>query len=106
MEIADKYRRLKVRSNADIPRDALKGARVRRRGHRALPHGAHVLREERLPLVVQMIMSAPVVKSLAEKLAAREKALASLLNMPADEDKRRSPRTRRSWPRSSSTLRP
>jgi pyruvate,orthophosphate dikinase len=40
MKWADKYRTLKVRTNADTPQDA----KLRRRGHRALPHGAHVLR--------------------------------------------------------------
>ena len=41
---ADKVRRMKVRANADTPHDARIGAQVRRRGHRALPHRAHVLR--------------------------------------------------------------
>ena len=36
MNWADKFRKLHVRTN--------EGARARRRGHRALPHGAHVLR--------------------------------------------------------------
>ena len=43
MSWVDPVRRLKVRANADIPRDAKTGARVRRRGHRPLPHRAHVL---------------------------------------------------------------
>ena len=33
-----------VRANADTPEDARKRARVRRRGHRPVPHRAHVLR--------------------------------------------------------------
>ena len=33
-----------VRANADIPRDAKVARAVRRGGHRAVPHGAHVLR--------------------------------------------------------------
>ena len=33
---------LGVRANADTPEDAAQGARVRRRGHRPLPHRAHV----------------------------------------------------------------
>ena len=41
---ADGFRRLKVRTNADLPEDAQARARVRRRGHRPLPHRAHVPR--------------------------------------------------------------
>ena len=41
---ADKYRRLRVRTNADTPRDAQQAREVRRRGHRPVPHRAHVLR--------------------------------------------------------------
>ncbi len=42
---AEPFRHMGVRANADIPRDALAGARVRRRRHRAVPHRAHVLRQ-------------------------------------------------------------
>ena len=52
MEWADQFRRLSVRANADIPRDAQQGARVRRRGHRPLPHRAHVLRRGAAAAVV------------------------------------------------------
>ncbi len=41
---ADEYRTLKVRTNADLPDDAAKARRVRRRRHRPLPHRAHVPR--------------------------------------------------------------
>ena len=44
MSWADKFRKLKVRTNADTPRDAQEGARAGRRGHRSLPYRAHVLR--------------------------------------------------------------
>ena len=44
MAWADKYRRLKVRTNADTPHDAEQAVQVRRRGHRPVPHRAHVLR--------------------------------------------------------------
>ncbi len=44
MEWADAARRMKVRANAETPRRRAHGAQVRRRGHRALPHRAHVLR--------------------------------------------------------------
>ena len=39
---ADELRTLGVRANADTPEDARRARRVRRRGHRAVPHGAHV----------------------------------------------------------------
>ena len=41
---ADKYRQLQVCTNADTPRDAAAGRRLRRRGHRPVPHRAYVLR--------------------------------------------------------------
>ena len=41
---ADDARRLKVRANADTPLDARTARELRRRGHRPLPHRAHVLR--------------------------------------------------------------
>ena len=44
MAWADKYRTLKVRTNADQPDQARQRRRVRRRGHRPVPHRAHVLR--------------------------------------------------------------
>ena len=43
---ADELRRLKVRANADNPADAMRARGPRRRGHRPLPHRAHVLRRE------------------------------------------------------------
>ena len=39
---ADRVRRLKVRTNADTPDDAARARRVRGRGDRPVPHGAHV----------------------------------------------------------------
>ena len=39
---ADEIRTMAVRTNADTPEDADQGARVRRPGHRPLPHRAHV----------------------------------------------------------------
>ena len=41
---ADAVRKLGVRANADTPDRCARRAEVRRRGHRALPHRAHVLR--------------------------------------------------------------
>jgi pyruvate,orthophosphate dikinase len=75
MAIADKHRRLKVRSNADIPRDAIKAREFGAEGIGLCRTEHMFFAEERLPLVVQMIMAAPVVKALSEKLAARQKAL-------------------------------
>ena len=42
LEWSDELRRLGVRANADTPRGRAQGARVRRRGHRPVPHRAHV----------------------------------------------------------------
>ena len=44
MKWADSFRRLGVRCNADTPEDADVARRFRRRGHRSVPHRAHVLR--------------------------------------------------------------
>ena len=42
LEWADELRTLGVRTNADTPEDSQEGARVRRGGHRPVPHRAHV----------------------------------------------------------------
>ena len=78
MAIADKYRRLKVRSNSDIPRDAIKAREFGGEGIGLCRTEHMFFAEDRLPLVVQMIMAAPVVKARTEELAAREKALEAL----------------------------
>ncbi len=44
MKLADKYRKLGVRTNADTPHDTAVAVQLRRRGHRPVPHRAHVLR--------------------------------------------------------------
>ena len=44
MAWVDPLRKLRIRANADIPRDARQAVHVRRRRHRTVPHGAHVLR--------------------------------------------------------------
>jgi pyruvate,orthophosphate dikinase len=44
MKIADRVRRLRVRANADTPEDAARAGALRRRGHRPVPHRAHVPR--------------------------------------------------------------
>jgi pyruvate,orthophosphate dikinase len=67
---ADELRRLKVRSNADIPRDA-KQARLYGAEGIGLCRTEHMFfAEDRLPWVVQMIMSAPEAKLLRERLRA------------------------------------
>ena len=49
MQLGGRGAPLGVRANADTPREAQPGARLRRRGHRAVPHRAHVLRGEPHP---------------------------------------------------------
>ena len=71
---ADKARKLGVRANADTPADARVARQVRRRGHRALPHRAHVLRRRRASSAVREMI-------LADDEKARRKALAKLLPM-------------------------
>jgi len=82
MEIADRHRRLKVRSNADIPRDALKAREFGAEGIGLCRTEHMFFAEDRLPHVVQMIMAAPAVKALTEKLHAKEKSLAGTLPGP------------------------
>ena len=89
MAIADKFRRLKVRSNADIPRDALKAREFGAEGIGLCRTEHMFFAEDRLPYVVQMIMAAPVVKALTEKLAAKEKAFAGLTAMPPIDDRKK-----------------
>ncbi len=72
MQWADAMRRLKVRSNADVPRDA-KQARAFGAEGIGLCRTEHMFfAEDRLPWVVQMIMSAPEAKMLRVKIAALE----------------------------------
>jgi pyruvate,orthophosphate dikinase len=75
MTIADRHRRLKVRSNADIPRDAIKAREFGAEGIGLCRTEHMFFAEERLPHVVQMIMAAPAVKALSEALAAKQKSL-------------------------------
>ena len=44
MEWADKYRRLRIRTNADTPGDGAASRHVWRGRHRSVPHGTHVFR--------------------------------------------------------------
>jgi pyruvate, orthophosphate dikinase len=71
MAWADDLRRLKVRSNADIPRDA-KQARAFGAEGIGLCRTEHMFfAEERLPHVVAMIMAAPEAKALEAQLQAK-----------------------------------
>ena len=76
MSWADGLRRLKVRSNADIPRDA-KQARAFGAEGIGLCRTEHMFfAEDRLPHVVAMIMAAPEAKALERQLAAKASQLA------------------------------
>jgi pyruvate,orthophosphate dikinase len=74
---ADEFRRLKVRSNADIPRDAKKAREFGAEGIGLCRTEHMFFAEDRLPWVVQMIMNAPDAKVLRERLAAKEAELAA-----------------------------
>jgi pyruvate,orthophosphate dikinase len=71
LSIADKYRRLKVRANADIPRDAKVAFAFGAQGIGLCRTEHMFFEEDRIPLVQAMI--------LADTLEDREKALAKLL---------------------------
>ncbi len=75
MQIADKHRRLKVRSNADIPRDAIKAMEFGAEGIGLCRTEHMFFAEDRLPHVVQMIIAAPQAKALQEKVDAKKKQL-------------------------------
>jgi pyruvate,orthophosphate dikinase len=72
---ADELRRMKVRANADVPRDA-KQARAFGAEGIGLCRTEHMFfAEDRLPWVKQMIMNAPRAKALREKLEAKRREL-------------------------------
>jgi pyruvate,orthophosphate dikinase len=75
---ADEFRRLGVRSNADIPRDAKKAREFGAQGIGLCRTEHMFFAEDRLPWVVQMIMHAPQTKALREQIAARGEELAGL----------------------------
>jgi pyruvate, orthophosphate dikinase len=66
---ADAVRRLKVRANADIPRDAKQARGFGAEGIGLCRTEHMFFAEDRLSWVVQMIMSAPATKALRERLA-------------------------------------
>ncbi len=71
MKLADKYRKLGIRTNADQPDQVANAGRVRCRRYRAMPHRAHVLRRRSHHRCSQ--------DDLAEKEEDRKAALAELL---------------------------
>jgi pyruvate,orthophosphate dikinase len=75
MAIVDRHRRLKVRANADIPRDALKAREFGAEGIGLCRTEHMFFAEERLPQVVRMILAAPLAKALKTRLEAKERAL-------------------------------
>jgi pyruvate,orthophosphate dikinase len=75
MSWTDEHRRLKVRSNADIPRDAKKAREFGAEGIGLCRTEHMFFAEDRLPWVVQMIMNAPRAKALREQLAAKQAQL-------------------------------
>ena len=71
MKWADMLRRMKVRANADVPRDA-KQARAFGAEGIGLCRTEHMFfAADRLPHVVRMIMSAPLAKSVEERWKAK-----------------------------------
>jgi pyruvate,orthophosphate dikinase len=76
MEWADALRRLKVRANADVPRDAQQARRFGAEGIGLCRTEHMFFAEERLPFVVQMIMNAAQAKSLEARFQAKSEALA------------------------------
>ena len=98
MAIADKHRKLKVRSNADIPRDAIKAREFGAEGIGLCRTEHMFFAEDRLPFVVQMIIAAPVAKAISEKLAAKEKALAGSMPWREQAERPRSRRSKKEWP--------
>ncbi|HEY2954413.1 MAG TPA: pyruvate, phosphate dikinase [Candidatus Eisenbacteria bacterium] len=75
---ADGARRLKVRSNADVPRDAKKAREFGAEGIGLCRTEHMFFAADRLPWVVRMIMAAPRAKALAARLAAAESQLEGL----------------------------
>jgi pyruvate,orthophosphate dikinase len=75
MELADQVRRLKVHTNADTPEDAKKAREFGAEGIGLCRTEHMFFATERLPHVVQMILSAGQFKALEAQVAARREAL-------------------------------
>ena len=76
MSWADDLRRLKVRSNADIPRDAKQARSFGAEGIGLCRTEHMFFAADRLPHVVAMIMAAPEAKSLEAEVTAKRAQLA------------------------------
>ncbi|HTM57348.1 MAG TPA: pyruvate, phosphate dikinase [Candidatus Udaeobacter sp.] len=70
MKWADARRRLKVRANADIPRDAKQARSFGAQGIGLCRTEHMFFAEDRLPHVVQMILAAPEMRALEQRVAA------------------------------------
>src|SRR5439155_7205817 len=69
---ADGYRRLKVRSNADVPRDAKQARGFGAEGIGLCRTEHMFFAADRLPHVVEMIMAAPAAKALEEQFTKKQ----------------------------------
>jgi pyruvate,orthophosphate dikinase len=85
MSWCDGFRRLGVRANADVPRDAKKARDFGAEGIGLCRTEHMFFAEDRLAWVVQMIMSAPQAKALRDRLNAR---LADMADADATARKR------------------
>ena len=82
MEWADECRRLGVRANADTPEQARLGRRFGAAGIGLCRTEHMFFAEERLPFVQQMILYAPRVKELEERIALRRQELENAAGEP------------------------
>jgi pyruvate, orthophosphate dikinase len=73
MALADRVRPMRVRANADVPRDAKKAREFGAEGIGLCRTEHMFFDEKRLPYVVQMIMAAPRVKLLEAQVAEAAK---------------------------------
>jgi pyruvate,orthophosphate dikinase len=74
MDWADEIRRLRVRANADTPRDATQARKFGAQGIGLCRTEHMFFAEERMPYVQQMILYAPIAKKARKELAALEEA--------------------------------
>lgn len=84
MEWADEFRGLKVRTNADTPEDAKKARQLGAEGIGLCRTEHMFFGENRIDSVRQMILSAPDVKTLKNKITLLEKELIKATNDKAD----------------------
>jgi pyruvate,orthophosphate dikinase len=75
MKLADGFRRLKVRANADVPRDARQARKFGAQGIGLCRTEHMFFATERLPWVVEMIMAAPEAKRLESQVRKLEAEL-------------------------------